>query len=77
MFIGNFNMLYTFELFQTIYSVLPTLLKKIIVRKIIIVNIFGYWSMVGSHAFISYIFHIARNGLGFECIVMLFYYGIM
>ena len=42
MFIGNFNVLYTFELFQIIYSVLPTLLKKIIVRKIITVNIFGY-----------------------------------
>ena len=42
MFIGNFNVFYTFELFQIIYSVFPTLLKKIIVRKIITVNIFGY-----------------------------------
>lgn len=75
MFIGNFNVLYTFELFQIIYSVFPTLLKKIIVRKIITVNIFGYWSMVGSHALISYIFHTSKNGLGFECIGMLLYYG--
>lgn len=77
MFIGNFNVFYTFELFQIIYSVFPTLLKKIIVRKIITVNIFGYWSMVGSHALISYIFHTSKNGLGSECIVMLLYYGVI